>query len=235
VDETSQLIAGHAAENGYQPAAIIGTAGTVNSHAYRDQVLERTEGRLRLQEVAAPNWATLVDSQAHLSTDPAVRASVMRDVQAIVDQVDPDTKVVYYCCTHYPALDEFVQQAFVNRGMDVVLVDPAQNMGERALEAIGQIAVERGGIGLRDPQVPGVTVVTSDPSASVAPVFPKTNPNIWRLGNEPIPIIGGDRFGDTRFSILERVLDGDFELRFPTDDITIINPPNSQQQEGNPD
>ncbi|TVR07094.1 MAG: hypothetical protein EA385_13845, partial [Salinarimonadaceae bacterium] len=228
VDETSDLIASHAQANGYQPAAIIGTAGTVNSHAYRDQVLEKTDGRLRLQEVAAPNWATIVDSQAHLSTDPAIRESVMREGQAIVDLVDPHVGVVYYCCTHYPALDEFVQQAFLNRGMDVVLIDPAQNMGERALEAIGQIAVERGGIGYRNPELPGVIVNTSAPSASVAPAFPATNPKIYNQIKQPVPIIGGDEFGNQHITLPEDVMGG--EIRFGTDDddLTIIVPPNAR-------
>jgi glutamate racemase len=71
VDDTSRFIAESGARDGYVPAAVLGTNGTIRSGEYGKQVQALTGGRQSLQEVAAPEWADIVESGKNLATDPA--------------------------------------------------------------------------------------------------------------------------------------------------------------------
>lgn len=112
--------------------AVIATAATARSGAYRRAIAERCDARVT--EIAAPALVPLVESgesgPRSLAAVAAVCADLPRDIDAIV-----------YGCTHYPLLD--AQFAAV-LGESVERIDPAIGQAERAAELTVSRAIPAG-------------------------------------------------------------------------------------------
>jgi glutamate racemase len=110
---------------------VIGTAGTIQSHAYQN-FLRKLRPDVEITAVAAPLLVSLVEED--WLSHPATRL-ILEEYLAPMKAAQVDTVVL--ACTHYPLLKPLAQQVL---GPDVVLVDSAQNAAAalaRALAAAG--------------------------------------------------------------------------------------------------
>ncbi|ATG21673.1 hypothetical protein CO705_17205 [Ralstonia pickettii] len=132
IDITSRAIVQH---GGDRPA-VIATAGTVKSGAYQNTVAELTDGAIRPQAVAAHKFADFVNALKHKSDDPAVKAELQSASDAYVAELEPNTTSLWLCCTHYPAMKDFLVRSLEKRGMDIPVIDPMKYQAEAVLKAI---------------------------------------------------------------------------------------------------
>jgi hypothetical protein len=61
------------------------------------------------------DWASLVNRLYHLSSDPTVLGLLKREIRRYVDKISLDTTSVWLCCTHFPALFKFIEEAMKER------------------------------------------------------------------------------------------------------------------------
>ncbi|CAJ0736089.1 Glutamate racemase [Ralstonia edaphis] len=133
VDVTSRAIVEHGGER----PAVIATAGTVKSHAYQDKVAALS-GSPPPQAVAAHKFADFVNELKHKSDNPAVKKELQEASDLYVSELDEGTTSLWLCCTHYPAMKDFLVTSLQKRGMDIPVVDPMQYQAKAVLDAIGQ-------------------------------------------------------------------------------------------------
>ena len=134
IDVTSRAIVQH---GGDRPA-VIATAGTVKSGAYQNKVAELTDGDIHPQAVAAHKFADFVNDLKHKSDDPMVKEELQAASDLYVSELDSNTTSLWLCCTHYPAMKDFLVTSLQKRGMDIPVVDPMQYQAKAVLDAIGQ-------------------------------------------------------------------------------------------------
>ncbi|MCT7298256.1 DUF4392 domain-containing protein [Ralstonia sp. CHL-2022] len=134
IDVTSRAIVQH---GGDRPA-VIATAGTVKSLAYQEKVASLSDGTVHPQAVAAHKFADFVNDLKHKSDDPAVKKELQAASDLYVSELDPNTTSLWLCCTHYPAMKDFLVTSLQKRGMDIPVVDPMQYQAKAVLDAIGQ-------------------------------------------------------------------------------------------------
>lgn len=66
-------------------------------------------------ELEGLDWASLVNHLYHLSTDQTVLALLRREIRRYVDKIPLDTTSIWLCCTHFPALLKFIEEAWKER------------------------------------------------------------------------------------------------------------------------
>ncbi|MFD1440828.1 glutamate racemase [Lacticaseibacillus hegangensis] len=93
---------------------VIGTEGTVTSHAYADTIHSKAK-QVKVTELAAPKFVPLVESNE--MTSPVAKRVVAETLQPLLHQ-GIDTLVMG--CTHYPLLRPLIQNVM---GDDVTLID----------------------------------------------------------------------------------------------------------------
>ncbi|WP_461225006.1 glutamate racemase [Lacticaseibacillus suihuaensis] len=93
---------------------VIGTEGTVASHAYADTIHAKAKG-LKVTELAAPKFVPLVESNE--MTTPTAKRVVAETLQPLL-HLGLDTLVLG--CTHYPLLRPLIQNVM---GDGVTLID----------------------------------------------------------------------------------------------------------------
>ncbi|MGT2433957.1 hypothetical protein ACU4HD_43915 [Cupriavidus basilensis] len=130
IDVTSRAMV----EHGGDRPAVIATAGTVKSGAYQNRVAELTNGDITPQAVAAHKFADFVNDLKHKSDDPAVKAELQAASDKYVEELDPNTTSLWLCCTHYPAMKDFLVTSLQKRGMDIPVVDPMGVPGQSAAQ-----------------------------------------------------------------------------------------------------
>lgn len=125
-------------EIGGERPVVVATPGTVGGHAYLHGVREASGGRRNVHEIAATEWAEAVNNLMHL--DDGAQLTQLK--QWIADYINPDkipadTTSVWFCCTHYPALEPLVRQQLDAIGMPhVKLVDPMQFQAQKAVDVL---------------------------------------------------------------------------------------------------
>ena len=134
IDVTSRAMV----EHGGDRPAVIATAGTVKSGAYQNKVAELTDGEITPQAVAAHKFADFVNDLKHKSDDPAVKAELQSASDEYVAQLDPNTTSLWLCCTHYPAMKDFLVTSLQKRGMDIPVIDPMEYQAKALLNEIGK-------------------------------------------------------------------------------------------------
>lgn len=134
IDVTSRAMV----EHGGDRPAVIATAGTVKSGAYQNKVAELTDGEITPQAVAAHKFADFVNDLKHKSDDPAVKAELQAASDKYVSELDPNTTSLWLCCTHYPAMKDFLVTSLQKRGMDIPVVDPMEYQAKALLAQIGK-------------------------------------------------------------------------------------------------
>lgn len=93
---------------------MIGTVGTVNSHAY-ERVIHQKNPTIHVLELACPKFVPLVESnETHSAVAKKVVAEQLQPMKK--DQVD----TLILGCTHYPLLKEAIQNTM---GKHVTLID----------------------------------------------------------------------------------------------------------------
>ncbi len=108
---------------------IIGTVGTIQSHAYQNALL-KAKPDLKIQALATPLLVPLVEEDwlEHPATD-----LILKEYLKVMIQEQVDTLVLG--CTHYPLLKRRLQEIVQGR---MKLVDSAENMAialQRTLES----------------------------------------------------------------------------------------------------
>lgn len=93
---------------------VIGTEGTVRSHAYGDTIRGKAQ-QVQVTELAAPKFVPLVESNE--MTSPVAKRVVAETLQPLLHQ-GIDTLVMG--CTHYPLLRSLIQNVM---GDNVTLID----------------------------------------------------------------------------------------------------------------
>ncbi len=108
---------------GERPVAVA-TPGTVGGHAYLNGVREASGGRRTVEEIPATEWAGAVNNLMHLD-DGAQLAQLKQWIADYInlDRIPADTTSVWFCCTHYPALESLVRQQLDAIGMPHVKLD----------------------------------------------------------------------------------------------------------------
>ncbi|MCT7305257.1 glutamate cyclase domain-containing protein [Ralstonia wenshanensis] len=134
IDVTSHAMV----EHGGDRPAVIATAGTVKSGAYQNRVAELTNGDITPQAVAAHKFADFVNDLKHKSDDPAVKAELQAASDKYVEELDPNTTSLWLCCTHYPAMKDFLVTSLQKRGMDIPVIDPMEYQAKALLNEIGK-------------------------------------------------------------------------------------------------
>ncbi|WP_454764099.1 LWXIA domain-containing protein [Cupriavidus campinensis] len=162
---------------GGERPVVIATPGTVGDHAYLEGVREFSGGRKTVKEIPAREWADAVNNLMHL--DDGAQLAQLK--QWIADYINPaeipaDTTSVWFCCTHYPALESLVRQRLdaIDRS-HVKLIDPMQFQARKAVDIlIDKGVLDRGDL-LETPldpmqvpdskTLPTIVVTSGQPSA----------------------------------------------------------------------
>ncbi|WP_038026238.1 glutamate racemase [Synechococcus sp. PCC 7336] len=114
-----------------QRIGAIATQATVNSHAYRDAILE-INNELECWEVACPDFVPLIE--AGQMDSPALHAAVREYLQPLLER-RIDTLISG--CTHYPLIEAAIRQVLPP---SVCWIDPAVSLAtavKRELEFLG--------------------------------------------------------------------------------------------------
>ncbi|MBC7957937.1 MAG: DUF4392 domain-containing protein [Cytophagales bacterium] len=98
----------------------------------------------QITEIGALSWADIVNSIEHTSNDPGAQAYVAKEIRAIVDQVPDDATSVWLTCTHFPALKPLIQQALLERGLDIDVVDPMEFQASTMADVLHSTAPQDG-------------------------------------------------------------------------------------------
>lgn len=125
-------------EMGGERPVVVATPGTVGGHAYLNGVREASGGRRTVEEIPATEWAGAVNNLMHLD-DGAQLAQLKQWIADYInlDRIPADTTSVWFCCTHYPALESLVRQQLDAIGMShVKLIDPMQFQARKAVDVL---------------------------------------------------------------------------------------------------
>ncbi len=127
-----------ATKNGH--IGVIGTLGTVRSHAYVKAIGAR-DPNAKLTALACPLLVPLAEEGW---TDDEVAELVARRYLAQLFAQDPQIDTLVLGCTHYPLLrDVLANVAREIAGREVAVVDSASAMAEAAKEALGSAPNQR--------------------------------------------------------------------------------------------
>lgn len=113
--------AGARQAQGFRRVAVIATAGTVRSHAYRDALLANSR-QVEVVELACPEFVPMVE-RGEIEGEAAF--AVVRQSLAPLAAFAPEAVILG--CTHYPHLRPLIQLAL---GPRVQLIDPAHQVAE---------------------------------------------------------------------------------------------------------
>jgi glutamate racemase len=123
IDTTASAIAQY---GGLKPT-LLATEATASKQRYPDKIKEFASQLGKQPEVAVIgagssdpeleglDWASLVNHRYHLSSDPTVLGLLKREIRRYVDRISLDTTSVWLCCTHFPALFKFIEEAMTER------------------------------------------------------------------------------------------------------------------------
>lgn len=123
IDTTANAIAQY---GGLKPT-LLATEATASKKRYPNKIEEFASQLGKHPEVAvigagSPDpelegldWASLVNHLYHLSSDPTVLGLLKREIRRYVDKISLDTTSVWLCCTHFPALFKFIEEAMKER------------------------------------------------------------------------------------------------------------------------
>lgn len=100
--------------------AVAATPVTINSHAYKKEIMYR-DPEAQVEEIAAPGLAALIEAQKDYATN---LKAVKEALQPLKDK-DFDTFVLG--CTHYPIIQKEFAEAL---GKDIQIVDPADQVAQ---------------------------------------------------------------------------------------------------------
>ncbi|SOY64386.1 putative aspartate/glutamate/hydantoin racemase [Cupriavidus taiwanensis] len=135
-------------EGGARPV-VVATPGTVKLHAYLEAVAEASGGSVTVKEIGATEWADAVNHLMHLA-DGAQLAQLKGLVAKYInaEQIPADATSLWFCCTHYPALETLVRQQLDAIGRsDVKLIDPMQYQARKGVEMlVDQGLIDRGAL-----------------------------------------------------------------------------------------
>ncbi|WP_427306527.1 LWXIA domain-containing protein [Cupriavidus sp. H39] len=124
-------------EGGARPV-VVATPGTVKLHAYLKAVTEASGGSVTVKEIGATEWADAVNNLMHLADGPQLeqlKGLVAKYINA--EQIPADATSLWFCCTHYPALETLVRQQLDAIGRsDVKLIDPMQYQARKGVEML---------------------------------------------------------------------------------------------------
>lgn len=111
IQTTAQIIA----KMGYKRIGVFATVGTVNSNAYKKELIKHNSN-LFVQEIACPNWVSIVEGL--INKDDGVD-DIKKHVTEIM-KFSPEKIILG--CTHYPYLINTLEK-FANRNL---FIDPAE-------------------------------------------------------------------------------------------------------------
>lgn len=94
---------------------VIGTQGTIQSKEYEKQILDEISDAT-IQSVACPKFVSIVEKDQYQDD---LAKQVVADELGVFDDFEMDTLVLG--CTHYPLLQNIIQQYF---DTDLTLIDP---------------------------------------------------------------------------------------------------------------
>lgn len=124
-------------EGGARPV-VVATPGTVKLHAYLEAVAEASGGSVTVKEIGATEWADAVNNLMHLADGAKLeqlKGLVAKYINA--EQIPADATSLWFCCTHYPALETLVRQQLDAIGRsDVRLIDPMQYQARKGVEML---------------------------------------------------------------------------------------------------
>lgn len=118
VIQSGSLAAARTTKN--KKVAVAATQATIDSHAYQKEIKFR-DPEIKVDEVAAPELAPLIESQKDYATN---LAAVKRSLLPLKDR-DFDTFVLG--CTHYPLIEKEFAAAL---GDQIQIVDPADQVAQ---------------------------------------------------------------------------------------------------------
>ncbi|WP_454712305.1 LWXIA domain-containing protein [Cupriavidus nantongensis] len=135
-------------EGGRRPV-VVATPGTVKLHAYLQAVTEASGGSVTVKEIGATEWADAVNNLMHLADGAPLeqlKGLVAKYINA--EQIPADATSLWFCCTHYPALEALVRQQLDAIGRsDVKLIDPMQYQARKGVEMlVDQGLIDRGAL-----------------------------------------------------------------------------------------
>ncbi|MCS6959891.1 MAG: glutamate racemase [Pseudanabaenaceae cyanobacterium SKYGB_i_bin29] len=116
-----------------QRIGVLATPATVKSNAYRDAILESSQGRARVWQVACPEFVPLIE-QGRIF-DPCTIAVARSYLHPLIDR-HIDTLV--FGCTHYPHLAPVIREILP---ASVRLVDPAVFVTQSALQELSLLGL----------------------------------------------------------------------------------------------
>lgn len=93
---------------------VIGTEGTILSHAYRDELKKKVPS-VKVSEIACPRFAPIVESNQSKSN---IAQQIVKEDLEFFQYDSSDTLIMG--CTHYPLLRGFIQETV---GQDIILID----------------------------------------------------------------------------------------------------------------
>ena len=132
----------------------LSTSGTQDVHAYRDAV-NSLDPNVQITEIGASRKPLLRNGQQEFTPDLAdivnrlqrpdrpSDAEVQRAVDFYVDQMPADATSVWLTCTHYPALETYINAALSRRGMDIPVINPMRFQVDATIRELGINTVER--------------------------------------------------------------------------------------------
>lgn len=88
--------------------------------------------------IGAPKWAPSINELEHL--DPAKQEKVDAMVAEIVDKVPADATSVWLTCTHYPALQEKIQEKLKARGLDIEVINPMKYQAKAMADMLADMS-----------------------------------------------------------------------------------------------
>ena len=148
IDTTANAIAKY---GGLKPT-LLATQATASKRRYPDKIEEFARALGKHPEVTvigagSPDpelegldWASLVNHLYHLSSDPTVLGLLKREIRRYVDKISLDTTSIWLCCTHFPALLHFIEEAMKERLREagitrtIPIFDPNEFQAEALIE-----------------------------------------------------------------------------------------------------
>lgn len=61
------------------------------------------------------DWATLINKGYHRSKDPRIVARLRTEIRRYVDRIPLDSTSVWLCCTHFPAVQDLIEEILAER------------------------------------------------------------------------------------------------------------------------
>lgn len=125
IDTTARAIV----ERGGARPALLSTEATAAKGRYPEKIDEYSQGHSEQPEVlmiAAGNkdnpelkeldWATLINKGYHrLKQNPRIMALLKTEIRRYVDRIPLDSTSVWLCCTHFPAIQDLIEDTLAER------------------------------------------------------------------------------------------------------------------------